>query len=345
MKKLLVVVLIIAALYPYLSNARHFKALVQNWLEENNGSYKALYAGRILRLLYKTLKIPYRAAKKFVSLFRKTGESAFYLPPVLTAKETQNLNNAFRILFCGDLILLEDQVKRAWKGKEYDFDEMFEYTMKYIQPADLAIGVFEGPLGGSEAGYSTSNYGDGKSLALSFPDEFAEAVKRAGFDLVTTANNHLLDKGIDGTLRTLEILDKINLPHTGSYRNIQEKEAGKIRLIEKDGLNFAILSYTYGTNAYSEEDLLYSEDVNFMTSLLVSPASKNFEKVKESIRQDFERAKGLKPDFIVVLPHMGSQFLKKPDFYQRTWVKLFKDFGADIILSDHTHSVQQAVWS
>ena len=312
------------------------------WLDANNGSRKALYAGRVLKYTYKTLRLPYRAAKRILHSLRKTDTPDFFLPPVMTLSQQKSIHNAFRILFCGDLILLEDQVKRARHGQDYSFDDMFEYTRKYIQPADLAIGVFEGPLGGSDACYSTSNYGDGKALALSFPDEFAEAVKRAGFDLVTTANNHLLDKGREGAFRTIDILDKIGLPHTGSYRNPQEKEAQKIKLVEKNGLKFAILSYTYGTNAFSEDDLLHSEDLKFMTSLLVSPISRNFEKVKESIRRDFEQAKALHPDFIVVLPHMGSQFLKKPDYYQRTWVKIFKDFGADIILSDHTHSVQPA---
>ena len=58
---------------------------------------------------------------------------------------------------------------------------------------------------------------------LNFPDEFAEAVKKAGINLVTTANNHLLDKKLDGAMRTLDILDKYNISHVGSYRNYEEK--------------------------------------------------------------------------------------------------------------------------
>ena len=54
---------------------------------------------------------------------------------------------------------------------------------------------------------------------LNFPDEFASAVKKSGIDLVSTANNHLLDKGKEGALRTLDVLDNVGLEHTGSYRN------------------------------------------------------------------------------------------------------------------------------
>lgn len=256
----------------------------------------------------------------------------------MTDDERKNFQGSFRMLFCGDLILLEDQVKRSWNG----FDEIFDYTRKYIQSADLSIGVFEGPMAGEKAGYSRSNCDDGKDIALNYPASFEEAVKHAGFDLVTTANNHLLDKGRPGALRTLDTLDRIGLAHTGSYSSAQEKESSYVRLIEKDGFRFAFLSYTYGSNGYEEEDLLFSDDLKFLTSLIVEPSSKNFDTVKESVKKDFDRAKELNPDFIVVLPHMGEQFRSKPDDYQKLWAKIFTDFGADIILADHPHAVQPA---
>lgn len=305
------------------------KTSVIIWFSKHRRNSAAMLAEDILRSTY-------RAAKEY--LYRNPETENFFIPPVMTDDQRKEFQDAFKILFCGDLILLEDQVKRSWNG----FNEMFKYTRKYIQAADLSIGVFEGPMAGKEAGYSRSNVDDGKDLALNYPDDFGEAIKRAGFDLVTTANNHLLDKGKPGALRTLDTLDRIGLAHTGSYRSAAEKESSCVRLIEKDGLKFAFLSYTYGSNGYEEEDLLFSDDLKFLTSIIVEPSSENFDTVKESVKKDFERAKELNPDFIVVLPHMGEQFLTKPDDYQRTWAKIFTEFGADIILADHTHSVQPA---
>ena len=138
--------------------------------------------------------------------------------PVMSSEQKAAFDNAFRITFSGDLILLDDQVKRGRTDGGYDFSHVFEYAEKYIASADYAIGVFEGPMAGEAAGYSSSNFDDGKELYLNFHDQFAEAVKNAGFDLVTTANNHVLDRGPEGALRTLDILDKIGLDHTGSYR-------------------------------------------------------------------------------------------------------------------------------
>ena len=259
--------------------------------------------------------------------------------PKLTSAEEDQLENAYKIVFSGDLILLEDQVKRAYTGDSYDFSPLFEYTKPYLSSADLAIGVFEGPMAGSEGGYSSSNYDDGKELSLNFPDSFADAVQNAGFDLVTTANNHILDRGESGALRTLDVLDEIGLSHTGSYRTDEEKEQNRVRVIEKNGIRFAVLSYTIVPN-YTDENEMLDGQYSHITSLIVDPGNERYEETKESVANDFELAKSYSPDFIVVLPHMGTQFSDSPDEFQVTWCNFFKELGADIILGDHTHSVQ-----
>lgn len=261
------------------------------------------------------------------------------LYPVLSGQQQSAYDNAFRLLFSGDLILLEDQVKRAYNGEGYDFHELFEYTSRYISSADLAIGVLEGPLGGEEIGFSTSNYDDGKTLALNYPDEFAAAIGDAGFDILTAANNHLLDKGYDAACRTLDVLDALELRHIGAYRDAAEKERSRVLLYEKDGIRFAVLAYTYGCNGYQTDELIdgaYSS----LTSYLVSPSDARFEEVRASVQADFDKAKSYAPDIIIVLPHMGEQFTDAPNEYQLTWCQVFRELGADIILGDHSHSVQ-----
>ena len=258
---------------------------------------------------------------------------------VMPSAELAQYQNAFRLVFTGDLILLEDQVKRAYDGENYNFDDMFEYTSPYIQSADMAIGVFEGPMGGGDIGYSSSNYADKKHLAVNYPDTFADAVQKAGFDIVTTANNHLLDKGEKAAHRTLDVLDDIGLPHIGSYRNAQEKEQNNVLIYEKGGIKFAILAYTFGCNRYETSDFV-DGDYSYITSVLVRPDSDYFDEVKESVKKDFDKAKEYNPDLIIVLPHMGTQFVDEPNEYQKTWCQVFKECGADIILGDHTHSVQ-----
>ena len=261
------------------------------------------------------------------------------LYPILTAGQKNAFDNAFRITFAGDLILLEDQVKRAYNGNGYDFSDVFEYAAPYISSADLAVGVFEGPAAGPEAGYTSSNFDDGKALVLNFPDEFASAVKDAGFDLVTTANNHLLDKGETGALRTIGVLDRIGLDHTGSYQNQADKEKNRVKLIECQGIRFAVLSYTYGSNGI-DNSVLTDGAYAYLTSVISGTEGEQFEKLKQSVEQDFQAAKALSPDFIMVLPHIGTQFSNEADAEQETWFEIFKENGADIILGDHPHVVE-----
>ena len=262
--------------------------------------------------------------------------------PVMNNEQKEKFDNAFRITFSGDLILLEDQVKRAYNGKEYDFSDVFEYAEPYISSADMAIGVFEGPMAGAEAGYTSSNFEDGKELYLNFPDSFADAVKNTGFDLVTTANNHVLDKGVDGAVRTLDVLDKIGLDHTGSYRNSEEKHNERIKIVECQGIRMAILSYTYGSNNIDNSELI-DGDLSYLTSVVCGTEGEQFELLKSRVEQDFKDAKALSPDLIIVLPHLGTQFSNSPDTEQEIWFDIFKDNGADIILGDHPHVVEPAL--
>lgn len=259
--------------------------------------------------------------------------------PVLTPEQSARFSSALRITFAGDLILLEDQVKRGYREGGYDFSEMFRYTRAHISSADYAIGVFEGPMAGAEAGYSSSNFGDGKKLYLNFPDEFARAIKDAGFDLVTTANNHLLDRGFEGAMRTLDVLDQTGLDHTGSYRSAEEKERSRVKLVTVDGIRLAILSYTYGTNGYSTADLSGGAQ-SYVTFFIRNTKGELYERLKAQAERDLADAKALDPDLLIVLPHLGTQFSNTADQEQLAWFKIFKENGADIILGDHAHAVE-----
>ncbi len=324
--------------------------LVAGWLDAVSGSLADLFMGTgkkdrdlpalLAKLLVAALALGF-IAPAVSDVIHYTAPEGDVLYPVMSAEQQEQFDDAFRITFSGDLILLEDQVKRAYDGDGYDFSPVFEYAEKYISSADYAIGVFEGPMPGEEAGYSTSNYDDGKELALGYPDSFAAAVKDAGFDLVTTANNHLLDKGVSGAMRTLDVLDEIGLDHTGSYRDQAEKDREHIKLVEVDGIRMAILSYTYGSNGHSVSEFVDGE-LAYITSAAANTKGADFDRMKAAVEQDFADAKALDPDLIVVLPHIGTQFINEADKEQKTWFDIFKSCGADIILGDHSHAVQPA---
>lgn len=258
--------------------------------------------------------------------------------PVMDRETLDQLKSDIKITFSGDLILLMDQVKDGYDETSglYNFDEQFAYAKKYFEQADYSIGIFEGPLAGEKAGYSEGNYDDGLTLRLNYPDAYASAVKKAGIDFVSLANNHLLDKGPKAVPRTLGVLDRAGLSHTGAYRNADEKK--KVTLVDVKGLKIAVLSYTYGCNYYTEDEL-FNENPD-ITSVICDPESPYFASAKKAVLEDFDRAKKEKPDLIAVIPHMGEQFVHTTNVFQDTWNDIFIEAGADLVLGDHAHAVQ-----
>ena len=252
--------------------------------------------------------------------------------------EENNDKDLITVSYVGDLILLKDQVVNSYNSseKEYDFSYMFEKVKHYFDESDYTIGVFEGPISDSENGYSNSNYDDGVKLYLGFPVEFAEAVKEAGVDLVTTANNHLMDKGKEGVFNTIDYLDEVGLDHVGSYKSALDKN--EIKVIEVEGVKIAVLSYTKFVNYYNSEFFLETEPN--LTSVIVSEDSPYFEQVKKSVKEDFDRALEKNVDLIMVMPHMGTQFMHETDEFQNLWNDIFISYGADVILADHSHTTQ-----
>ncbi|MGN0993171.1 MAG: CapA family protein [Bacilli bacterium] len=266
----------------------------------------------------------------------------FFVKDSKIISDNKDEDSYVSISYVGDLILLKDQVKFSYDSvlKKYNFDYMFEKAKSYFSESDYTIGVFEGPVSNSKLGYSTSNYGDGNKIYLGYPTEFADAVKSSGIDFVSTANNHLMDKGKKGVFNTIDYLDKIGLNHTGSYKSVFDKN--KVKIINVKGVKIAVLSYTISSNYYNSDYFIYKEPS--LTSVLVSENDKNFQKVKEMVRKDFELAKKSSVDLILVMPHMGTQFIHETNKMQDEWNDIFVSYGADIILGDHSHATQPVLF-
>ena len=97
-----------------------------------------------------------------------------------------------KITFVGD-IMIEPPVLKGARQKDgsYNFDEVFAYARSLLGEADILVGNLETPLAGEEALYTQHYY------AFNAPDAYADAVKKAGFHMVSTANNHTFDRGFE----------------------------------------------------------------------------------------------------------------------------------------------------
>lgn len=266
--------------------------------------------------------------------------------PVMTPEQEAQVADAVKLTFVGDLILLRDGVEFGYDATygTFSYEEVFERVRHFWETDDLTIGVFEGPMAGTSRPWSTSDYHDMDRvpLYLNFPDAFGEAVAEAGMDVVTLANNHLLDCGVEGVMRTLELLPKQGMTAVGAYRTPDERN--RIEVVEVKGLRLALLPYTYGSNYWPESAFFGEGEMRSLTRVLATPESPYLEESLHQVEADFARARESGADLIVALPHMGEQFLHAPDEMQRYWCDVFVRLGADLVLSDHPHAVQPIEW-
>ena len=143
-----------------------------------------------------------------------------------------------QIVSVGDIMCHSPQFKSVYKDGKYDFTKWFDPVKEYIENGDLAIANLETTFSGADKKYSGYP-------GFNTPEELGIAIKEAGFDILTTANNHSLDRRNYGVVSTLNELDKLELKHTGTYRNEEERT---ILIEETNGIKIAFMSYTYGTN-------------------------------------------------------------------------------------------------
>lgn len=132
----------------------------------------------------------------------------------------------------------------------YDFLPAVAPLSGTLSASDYTVANLETPLGGEEAGYTPNIF------SMNTPDSIVDALKAIGVDAVTTANNHMMDRGMDALLRTCRVLDKKGMAHTGTYDEIPQDRSLYVRLGET---TVALLSYSVSAN-YASNSKKYSFD-------------------------------------------------------------------------------------
>lgn len=219
------------------------------------------------------------------------------------------------LLFVGDLMQHQAQIDAARTPEgTYDYSSCFALVKEQIAQADIAIGNLEVTLGGRPyKGYP----------AFSAPDEYLRAIKEAGFDILLTANNHCLDRRRHGLERTLLMLDSLDIPHAGTYRDSVEHRSNYPLIIEKKGFRIAFLNYTYGTNG------IPTTPPNIVNRI-----------DKTIMRNDILLAKSYRPDAIIACMHWGQEYQRLPNDEQRALADWLLQQGVTHIIGSHPHVIQ-----
>lgn len=235
------------------------------------------------------------------------------------------MGTTIEIAAVGDILMWNTQIAAAATGKGgYHFDSMFSEIAPVLKAADLTIGNLETTLSGREKIYQRKNPNTGYPR-FNCPDELAATLKRSGFHVLTTANNHSMDRGESGLKRTIRVLDQHGIQHTGTFETRSKSTQVLVRDVK--GVRVGLLSYTYGTNYIA---------VPKPRPWLVNRISIS------KIKSDLSRLRN-RCDIIVVAMHFGTEFQRFPNKRQKSLVDMLFRNGADIVLGAHPHVLQPVV--
>ncbi len=239
--------------------------------------------------------------------------------PVDPAPRLDGELRSVRIRVVGDIMVTEDQLKYARKAG-YSFDNQFELINNVLQNADYTIGNLETTVGK----YKNKAY-SGYPLFNS-PTQLLDTLKTGGFDMLTLANNHMLDRWFDGMKNTVNNVEKWGFDHVGAYRTKEERNTPVIK--EIGGIKIGFVAYTHTTN--TQEKVCDEDAVKYGVPYLY----------KANIASDIKKLREAGAEVVIAFPHWGDEYVRKPDDNQLKYAKKLAKAGADIIIGSHSHMVQ-----
>jgi len=235
------------------------------------------------------------------------------------------------IFAAGDVMVHTPQLQAQYDHYTgvYNFDNNFKYVKKYIEDADYSLANLETTLAGNDV-YQYSSY-----PTFNSPDELADALKNAGFDLLSTINNHSFDKSDLGVNRTLSTLGKKGFDTVGTREKSSDNE-----YIIKDinNIKVGITSYSYGevknNNKYLNGIKISEECEDKMNVFDSSDVNKAFKTISSTT------AKMKDSDLQVVIIHWGIEYAREETYFQKQLAQKLCDDGVDIIIGSHPHVVE-----
>ncbi len=221
------------------------------------------------------------------------------------------------LMFVGDVMGHGMQIKGSYDEKTgtYSYNDVFSRMESVFKLADFTIANLEVTIAGAPfTGYPQ----------FSSPDELIDGLTNAGINVLVTANNHTVDRGKQGILRTINVLKSKGVPFAGSYRDSVHRDTAYPLILEQNGIRLALLNYTYGTNGIP---IPYPTIVNLIDTVL--------------IRADFNKAKSLEVDDVIAFIHWGVEYERNPSMEQLQLTRFMHDLGIKLVIGSHPHVIQR----
>lgn len=227
----------------------------------------------------------------------------------------------FTIVAVGDIMLARGV--GGWIRRN-SVNYPFEHTREIISGGDIAFGNLETTLATSGTKLP------GKGIWFRAVPEAAQGLKNAGFDILSLANNHILDYDTPALMETIETLERWHLGNVGAGENL--KKARQPLMIIENGMKVGFLAYNEFYNYYYS----YFYKRNFeATDVQAGTAPMKEELIEEDVKRLREIC-----DIVVVSLHWGTEDSNNTNNNQKELAHKIIDWGADVILGHHPHVLQ-----
>lgn len=201
------------------------------------------------------------------------------------------------------------------------YDSFYDSVRDKLQNADLAA-----------VNQETIFVADHKRVSdyprFGTPTEVGDAMVRAGFNLITLANNHALDQGVYGIDTTTAFWEEKGISFVGaqSTKSYSEEAQTAVQFMEINGIRFAFAAYTYGTNGMSEP-----EGYPHLVEKLGD---------EDRMHRQLSYARS-RADVVMVFVHWGTEYDTEIDDRQEYYRDFFYREGVDAVIGTHPHVVQK----
>ncbi len=222
------------------------------------------------------------------------------------------------------LSLLAAEQKRLSDGEVTAgnlYDSFYDSVRDKIQNADLAAV-------NQETIFVTDHKRVSDYPRFGTPTEVGDAMERAGFNLITLANNHALDQGAYGIDTTTAFWEEKGISYVGaqSTKSYSEDAKAAVRFMEINGIRFAFVAYTYGTNGMPEP-----EGYPHLVEKLGD---------EDRMHRQLSYARS-RADVVMVFVHWGTEYASEIDEQQEYYRDFFYQEGVDAVIGTHPHVVQK----
>ena len=232
---------------------------------------------------------------------------------VSNEKQEEIKEKKLSLIAVGDVLIHESVYKDAIQiDGTYNFKKMFTEIEPIIKDYDLKFCNQESTIGGNYLGISGYP-------SFNSPDEIGDNLVDIGFNMISLANNHVMDKGEDAVLYSNSYWKSKDVITAGSSSNYDETNT--INTYEKNGIKYAFLAYTTSLNNYLTREYLvnmYSDD----------KVKSDIDKIKDSV------------DLIIVSMHWGEEYTNTPNYEQKRIAEYLSSLGVNLVIGHHPHVVQ-----